>query len=234
MKTVAIVQSNYIPWKGYFDMVAKVDEFILFDDVQYTRRDWRNRNKIKTPAGPSWLTIPVIAKGRYDQRICDTAVDHSSRWTHKHLNSIRHHYARAPFLAMFADDLAALYEQAEATPLLSHINHLFIRWVCQVLRIDTTVTWSMDYPGEGSKTDRLLTLCQAAGATGYLSGPAARTYIETEKFTGAGIELSYMDYDGYRPYPQLHGDFIHEISVLDLILNLGPDARQYLNHAKPL
>ncbi|MFT5129758.1 MAG: hypothetical protein ACI8W8_003387, partial [Rhodothermales bacterium] len=112
MKTVAIVQSNYIPWKGYFDMIARVDEFILFDDVQYTRRDWRNRNKIKTSSGPNWLTIPVITKGRYEQLICETEVDHSRHWTTKHWNSIRHHYARAPYFEHYASELEQLYLRA--------------------------------------------------------------------------------------------------------------------------
>lgn len=227
-KRVAILQPSYIPWRGFFDIICRVDEFILFDDVQFTRRDWRNRNIIKTAHGPQWLTIPVVNRHRYHQLIRDTEVVEPG-WAHKHWMAIAHNYRRAPAFAAHAERLEAAYEAAALETRLSRINYLFQSVICALLAIDTPVTWSSDYGGTGTRTDRLVGLCQAAGADRYLSGPSARAYIEPEMFEAAGITLEYMDYSGYPPYPQLHGDFLPSVSALDLILNLGEQARCYLS-----
>jgi len=226
-KSVAIIQSNYIPWKGYFDIVNLVDEFIIFDDVQYTKRDWRNRNAIKASDGVRWLTVPVVSKGRYHQLICETRVSDRT-WAGKHWAALCHAYRKAPHFRAYGDHFEALYRQAGEEVYLSHINYLLIRAVCDVLGITTKLTWSMDYPASGSKTDRLVAICRAASATRYLSGPSARSYIEPEKFAASGIELSYMDYSGYPEYSQLHGEFQHKVSILDLLFNQGVNARRFM------
>ena len=224
MKSVAIVQSSYIPWRGYFDLIRSVDEFILFDDMQYTRRDWRNRNRIKTPAGLQWLTIPV--RGSHRRRIDEVKlVDRG--WAPDHWRSLRHNYARAPLFERYADRIQALYD--EATDLrLSAINHHFILALCEMLGIDTPVRKSTDYSATGTKGAKLLNLCLAAGATRYLSGPAAQAYIDTAMFEGEGIEVEWMGYDGYPEYPQVHPPFEHSVTILDLIFNTGPDAPTYM------
>jgi hypothetical protein len=226
-KRVAIVQSNYIPWKGYFDLINLVDEFILFDDVQYTRRDWRNRNLIKTPTGLQWLTIPVQVKGKYLQRIRDTRVS-EDQWARQHWQTLAHHYARAPHFRQYADGIEATYEEASALQYLSAINRLFLERIGAILGIQTRLTDSMSYEIAEGKTERLLHLCRQAAATVYLSGPAARAYLDEAMFTAAGIEVRFMDYDGYPPYPQLHGPFEHGVTALDLLFNVGPDARRYM------
>ena len=226
-KKVAIVQSNYIPWKGYFDLINGVDDFVLYDDMQYTRRDWRNRNLIKTPTGPQWLTIPVDVKGKYLQKIKDTKISDSS-WANQHMNTIVHNYARAPFYKDYRDALAALYVRAGTESLLSHVNRLFIEWVCEQLRIRTRLHWSMDFPLVEGKTERLLGLCLSLGATHYISGPAAREYLDESMFEAAGVHLEFMDYSGYPEYPQLFGQFEHGVTILDLMLNAGPDASSYM------
>lgn len=230
-KRVAIIQSSYIPWKGYFDILARVDEFILFDDVQFTRRDWRSRNRIKTAAGLRWLTIPVGSKGRFIQAIEETEV--AAPWADKHWSAVRHAYARAPHFAAFGPAIEALYAAAGRERLLSGINRLFIEGLAGLLGITTPLTWSRDYAAEGSKTDRLVALCQAARATAYLSGPSARAYIEPAKFAAAGIRLEWMDYSGYPSYPQLHGAFEHGVSIIDLLFSTGPDARRYMHSVAP-
>jgi hypothetical protein len=225
-KTVAIVQSNYIPWKGYFDLVNLVDEFILFDDVQYTRADWRNRNRIKTPHGLHWLTIPVAVKGKYHQAIKDTTIADPS-WTAEHWRSLQAHYTKAPHFKTYADAIRGVYESLDE-PSLSKVNRRFIEAINEILGITTTISWSMDYEVVDGKTRRLVELCRQAGATDYISGPAARAYIEPELFEAANIRLHYMEYSDYPEYPQLYPPFEHAVSVLDLIFCTGPDARRYM------
>ena len=227
MKKVAILQSNYIPWKGYFDIIDMVDEFILYDDMQYTRRDWRNRNRIKTTDGVKWLTIPVDSKGKFFQKINETKVS-SHDWAGLHWKSLHLNYAKAPFFHEYAPWLEDLYAQAEKMDYLSEINHLFLTQICEKLDITTKITWSSDYTLADGKTERLAALVASAGGDYYLSGPAAKDYIVDEVFEKAGIVLEYMDYEGYPEYPQLHGDFDGNVSILDLLFMTGPDAVHYM------
>ena len=225
-KAVAIVQSNYIPWRGYFDLINSVDEFILYDDMQYTRRDWRNRNAIKSPSGLSWLTIPVQAKGKYFQKIKDTVVaDH--KWPNAHWGSIVHNYSKAKYFSEYRTRFEELYSESEEK-LLSQINYRFITAICRMLGISTTISWSMNYELTGDKTERLVNLCKQTGATNYASGPAARVYLNEELFQRQAIAVSYMDYSGYREYQQLYPPFTPQVSILDLIFNEGPDATNYM------
>lgn len=226
MKRVAIVQSSYIPWKGYFDLIRAVDEFILLDDVQYTKRDWRNRNQIKTPRGLLWLTIPVQVKGRYLQKINETLVAHPD-WPQEHWRAIVHSYARASYFDRYRSRFEELYLNCQER-YLSRINHRFLMALCSMLGIETTVSWSGDYESQGTKTERLIHLCQKAGGGEYLSGPSAQSYLKQELFGEAGIRLSFADYSGYPEYPQLFLPFEHHVSIIDLIFNEGPHATHYM------
>lgn len=223
MKKVAILQSNYIPWKGYFDLIGLVDEFILYDDMQYTRRDWRNRNKIKTVSGLQWLTIPVDSKGKFYQKINETRVsDHS--WCDSHWRAISVNYAHAPFFREFSERIENVYQKCKEEDYLSRVNYLFITEICDILGIRTKISWSSDYVLADGKTERLAALVKDSGGDEYLSGPAAKDYIVDQVFADAGIKLTYMDYEGYPEYPQLFGGFEHAVSILDLIFNMGKDA----------
>jgi len=226
-KKVAILQSNYIPWKGYFDLINMVDEFILYDDMQYTRRDWRNRNIIKTASGPLWLTIPVDVKGKYFQKIKEAKIS-NPLWWKKHWKSISHNYAKAEFFDNYRETFERLYRECEGEELLSMVNYSFIKAICGILGIDTKITWSMDYTLSEGKTERHVAICADAGARHYVSGPAAKVYIEEELFREAGIGLSHMDYSGYPEYRQLFGEFTHKVSVIDLIFNEGPEASKFM------
>lgn len=221
-KRVAIVQSNYIPWKGYFDLIHSVDELVLFDDVQYTRRDWRNRNRIKTPQGPAWLTVPVNAKGNYHEPIRTITVSDPS-WAARHWKSLATHYGKARRFHSCAETVERVYQACEGDTHLSAINHRWITALCGLLDIATTITWSMDYTLEPDRTERLVGICRQAGASTYLSGPAARSYIDPTRFEAAGVELEYFDYSGYPEYGQLNPPFDHFVTVLDLLFNEGPD-----------
>ncbi len=226
-KKIAILQSDYIPWKGYFDIINMVDEFILYDDMQYTRRDWRNRNQIKTANGIQWLTIPVDTKGKYFQKINETKVS-GHKWAKDHMRAIHLAYAHAPFFHQYIDFLDDLYSKAEQMDFLTHINRLFIESICKELGITTKITLSSDYELAEGKTERLAELVKSAGGDWYLSGPAAKDYIVDEVFEKAGVELEYMNYDGYPEYPQLHGEFTHNVSILDLLFMTGASAPEYM------
>ncbi len=220
---MAIVQSCYIPWKGYFDLMNSVDEFVVYDQVQYTRQDWRNRNRIKTATGTKWLTIPVTVRGLYEQRLDETAIADPS-WTRRHWDSIRQAYRRAPHFSTYADRIERAYDSCRSEPLLSRVNRVFLDVVCELLEIETTLTRSIDYQSSGTATEKVVDLCRAAGAAAYVSGPRAQTYIDPTLFEQAGIELEYFDYDGYPEYTQLYPPFEHSVTVLDLILHAGPEA----------
>lgn len=228
-KRVAIVQSNYIPWKGYFDMIAAVDEFILYDDMQYTRRDWRNRNRIKTPGGLQWLTVPVAVKGKYHQTIRETELS-GEDWQETHWKSLAANYSRAAHFKDIAALLEPFYLQRRYTH-LSPLNRDLIEAVCGWLGVATKISHSWDYALIPGKSVRLADLCAKAGGTHYISGPAARDYLEEAEFTGRGIGVEWFDYQGYPPYPQLWGEFLHEVTILDLLFNCGKDAGRYMKYA---
>ncbi len=222
-KRIAIVQSSYLPWKGYFDLIRSVDHFVLYDDMQFTRRDWRSRNRIVTAQGLQWLTIPVEVKGRFHQRICDARIA-DSEWHAKHWRTLQHAYARAPYFKHYRDTIESTYASLAGESSLSVVNRRLTEMICKLLGIDTTFSWSMDHPQRLGRSDRLLSLCQQLGADEYLSGPAARHYLDSGLFDSAGIRVIFADYGGYTPYPQGTEEFEHAVSALDLLFNTGPDA----------
>jgi hypothetical protein len=228
MKKVAILQSNYIPWKGYFDMIAAVDEFILYDDVQFTKNDWRNRNKIKTPAGIEWISIPV-GQG-IKRRIRDVAPS-NNRWQAKHWKMLESNYRRAPHFEEVAALFEPLYRGSQHTR-LSVLNREFIEAVCGYLGIATKIANSWDYTLIDGKTDRLADLCAQCGGTEYISGPAAKSYIDEHSFRDRGIKVTWFDYAGYPYYPQLWGEFTHGVTILDLLFNCGKDAPRYMKYVR--
>lgn len=227
MKKVAILQSNYIPWKGYFDIIAAVDEFILYDDMQFTKNDWRNRNKIKTPKGLEWISVPVGQGIR--RRIRDVSIP-STIWQTKHWRSIEANYRRAPCFNEISAWLAPLYLNMTHTS-LSQMNRVFIEQICHYLGIKTMISNSWDYTLLDGKTERLTDLCVQAGATEYISGPSAKNYIDEGVISARGIKLSWVDYSGYPEYPQLWGEFTHGVTVLDLLFNCGKKSCAYMKYA---
>ena len=226
-KTVAIVQSCYIPWKGYFDLVQSADEFILYDDRQFTRRDWRNRNRIKTLDGLKWLTIPVNVKGRYHQRIDETTVSDPD-WAERHWKTLVQSYKAAPSFGEYAPAVEELYGQAAGESHLSQVNRGFIEGVCKLLGVETALSWATDYDVDGDRSGRLAALCRASGASRYLSGPRARSYLDEQLFSSEGIEVVYADYDNYPEYEQLHPPFEHGVTIFDLLFHVGGNAPSYM------
>lgn len=226
MNRIAIIQSAYIPWKGYFDIIRRVDTFILYDAVQYTTRDWRNRNRIKTSDGLRWLTVPVLHTSR-DQRIGETEVA-NAEWAGMHWKTLQHAYRPAPYFSDMAAALESLYTQSRAERLLSRINHLWITAINEWLGIRTPVILLTSFERSGDKSRDLANLCAKHGADIYVSGPSARDYLDIAPFTEQGIGIEWMDYSHYKPYPVIHPPFEHRVSILDLLAHTGPDAVNYL------
>lgn len=226
MKKVVITQSNYIPWKGYFDSINLADEVVLYDDMQYTKRDWRNRNKIKTPNDELWLTIPVEVKGKYFQKIRDTKIS-DPEWNKKHWSVIYHNYSKAKHFNLYKEVIENAYKSCNYT-YLSEINYHFIKLICDILDIKTEIRWSSEFELVEGKTEKLVDICVKTNATDYYSGPAAKDYIDNNLFREKNINLHYFDYSGYPVYEQLYGEFTHAVSILDLLFNTGPDAKKYM------
>lgn len=226
-KTVAIIQSSYVPWKGYFDIIRRCDQFILYDEVQFTRRDWRNRNRIKTAQGLHWLTIPMMNKGNYHCPIAEMMVSDDG-WADRHWQVIRQSYCRASGFEMVAGAIEKMYADCPKG-YLSEINRFFLESVMGLLKIETPLSWSSGYRAQSTDpTERLVEICQAAGASRYLSGPSAKAYLKNDLFDEAGIDLEFMEYSDYPPYPQLFGAFEHYVSILDLLLNTGSKATDFI------
>lgn len=223
---VAVLQSNYIPWKGYFDIIHDVDLFIFHDDLQYTKNDWRNRNRIVTEGGLKWLTIPVGSDEH--RQILDVKMADPS-WQKKHYDMIRASYLRAPYFAKYKEFLEDVYLGRTWEYLYQLDRHLIERISADYLGITTKFADSRDFATHGVKHEKLLSMLQSAGATQYVSGPAAKDYIQAADYEQAGINLVWKDYSGYPQYPQQHGGaFEHAVSVLDLLLNTGDEAPYYI------
>ena len=230
MKKIAILQSNYIPWKGYFDIMGSVDEFIIYDEMQYTKNDWRNRNKIKTTNGLIWLTIPVKIE-KLNQKINETKTA-DNKWYIKHKNSLQTNYGKATKFKECKDFIFNIYEQASRLDYISEINYTFLNEINKFLKISTKISFSTDYNIGDGKTERLINICKQSNSNIYLSGPSAKNYIDEALFTKNNINLEWFDYIGYKEYEQLYPPFEHGVSILDLIFNTGEDAYKYLKSTR--
>ena len=225
MKKIAILQSNYIPWKGYFDLINMVDEFIFYDEVQYTKNDWRNRNKIKTPQGIQWLTIPVRQES-LDQKIKDTKIT-DKKWNIKHWRTISQNYSKAKYFKEYKDIFEKLYLTCDEE-YLSQINYKFITTINEILEIKTKLRWSSEFELVDGQTEKLLGICKDCNADIYLSGPAAKDYFNEDLAKQENIKVEWMDYSGYKEYEQLNPPFEHGVSILDLIFNEGDRAKEFM------
>lgn len=225
MKKVAVIQSNYIPWKGYFDIIHDVDLFIFYDDVQFTKNDWRNRNKIKTVNGLVWLTLPVGKKlGRL---ICEVELTDDG-WRKKHWSTIQQAYSKTPHFKMYRDFFEHVYLEGQ-WPSLSELNQFLIRHITrEFLGIKVEFRDSREFQIQGQKLDRLIDLLKKADASLYVSGPSAQAYIDDNAFQDVGIELVYKEYAGYPEYHQLYPPFEHGVSILDLLFNCGSSAPDFI------
>lgn len=219
MSTAVILQSNYIPWRGYFDLIAKADHFVFYDEVQFTKNDWRNRNVIVGKPGPHWLTIPVATSKKFGQSVFETKVT-DARWARKHWNAIQTDYGKAPHFQDVADFIRSLYDTASAMDTISEINRFFIVSMAQFLDFKTRFHLSSDIAGTAGKTERLVDICSFLQVDEYLSGRAAQSYLDCEVFSEAGISVRWMNYPDYRGYVQNDGEYRSGVSILDSLFFL--------------
>lgn len=225
LKKIAILQSNYIPWKGYFDLINMVDEFVIYDNAQYTKNDWRNRNKIKTPVGLQWLTIPV-KHNSLEQSIQNTEIA-DKKWNIKHWRTVSQNYSNAKYFKDYKDTFEELYLTNDLQ-YLSQINYKFITTINKILGINTLIRSSNEFLLSGNPTEKLLEICKQCQANIYLSGPAAKNYLDEKLAKQENIKIEWMDYDGYPEYNQLHEPFVHKVTILDLIFNEGSNAIKFM------
>lgn len=224
MKKIAILQPNYIPWKGVFDLISRVDVFVFYDDVQFTPKDWRSRNRIRTTHGDIWLTVPVLTKGRRDQRICDAVIDPLSNWQTKHYKTLKASYQRARHFKDYEYLLEQIYLANKWTK-IADLNIFATKLIAEALGIKTEWRRSSDLGQEGGKNgERAINLCKVLGCDYFINGPSARAFMDESLFRENGIDLHYMSYS-YPEYAQLHRPFVHEVTILDVIFNAGPGAR---------
>jgi WbqC-like protein family. len=220
----AIIQSNYLPWRGYFDIIHDVDVFVFLEDVQYTHRDWRNRNKVKTAGGVKWISVPVL--GGINQFIYEARIDYSQAWQEKHRQTLHHSYAAAPYYESYKSEILEIYSHSFES--LSELNMYSIKKIAKILGIETQFINAKDLHAPGTKDEKLINICQMVGADSYLSGPAAKNYIADDRFSSAEIELAYMDYSGYPDYHQLWGNFEPAVSIIDVLFNCGEKSPYYI------
>jgi len=220
--TAAIMQPTYLPWIGYFDLMDQVDLFVLLDSVQYEKRSWQSRNRVKGSRGPIWLTVPVKTRGRFEQKICEVEIDNTQPWAEKHWLTLERNYRPAPYWSSFAKFLESSYHTRWER--LVDLNLHFIGWMAAEFGITTPFVRSSELKVEGKRVDLLLKLCRAVGATAYISPVGSAEYIETDnRFAEAGIELRYQHYE-HPHYRQRFGEFISHLSAVDLLLNEGEQA----------
>jgi hypothetical protein len=226
---VAIHQPNFLPWMGYFHKMMLSDVFILLDTVPYTKNGYQNRVKIKTAQGARWLTIPVLTKGRFGQLTSEVEIKDNIGWRKTHLLTLTTNYARAPY---FADTMAWLRTAYDSTTTrLAQFNQTLIEIVRKELRIETPLVLASTLNAGGSSSQHLLELVQKVGGTTYLSGPSGRHYLDEAPFLEAGVKIQYQQFQ-HPVYPQLHGDFVRGLSIIDLLMNVGPiQARHVLESA---
>jgi hypothetical protein len=220
---VVVLQPGYLPWLGFFDQMMRADVFVYYDDVQFDKHGWRNRNRVKSPAGaPHWLTVPVRHSGCGWPSIHAVEIDRRTPWARKHVGTLCHFYARAPFAQTYLPELADLLERPWER--LLDLDLAVIRLCRSWLRIEGPVLLASELGIRGERSERLVKICRRFGATRYLSGSAARGYLDMSLFLRHGITIEWQDYR-HPVYSQLHGPFLSHLSIIDLLVHCGPESR---------
>lgn len=228
---LGILQPGYLPWLGFFDQMSRNDVFVFYDDVQFDKHGWRNRNRIKSPAGPHWLAVPVRHKGLGKQSILEVEIDNSQPWTRKHIGTMRQLYAGAPYLGRYLPELEELLNHHWER--LVDLDLAVIELMCAWLGLHCRTVRSSELGVHGERSERLLKICQHFGAERYLTGTAGKTYLDTELFLRNGVEVQWQDYQ-HPAYPQQHGEFVPYLSTLDLVFNCGDESLGIIAGAKEI
>lgn len=218
-------QPVYLPWLGLFHKIALADMFISFDQVQYQPRDWNNRNRIKTPQGPIWLTVPVLRKGYLEKSICDIEINNDEPWGRKHWRSLKIAYAKSPYFQKYAAFFEDTYHRRWES--LVDLNTYMLKWFLDTLGLPVPVRSAGEWNFQGQKSDLVLDMCRQVGASSYIFGALGKDYADVPSFEREGIQVVFQDY-AHPVYPQLHGEFVSHLSVVDLLFNCGDESRDRL------
>lgn len=223
MSSIAVLQPSYIPWLGFFEQMMSVETFVFYDDVQYTKNDWRNRNRIKTKEGFLWLTIPI--KSSTSLQIREVRIDSSKKWQEKHRKTITQLYSKSPYFEEVLTLLEPLW--TNRYEFLLDVIRDSIVLIAEYLNIETKIILSSELHVAGDKNEKLVNMCKILSASQYYSGLAAQNYLDNTLFKENGIEVAFQHY-AHPVYPQMHGDFISHLSIIDLLFNCGKKSRQII------
>ena len=229
---VAINQPAYLPWLGYFDLMDQVDLFILLDSVQFEKQSWQQRNRIKTPVGLQWLTVPVVFRGHFGQEVKDVAI-RDLEFGRKQLRSIELNYRKAQFFDRYFSKLPEFLQPGVATNRLAELNECLIRWFCEELGIHTPIVRASEVNQPGRRSELLINLCRAVGTDSYMSPIGSASYLlaDLDLFSRAGIEVTFQHYE-HPVYRQLFPPFCSHASVLDLLFNHGDESAGILRSGR--
>jgi len=220
---IAVLQPSYLPWLGFFEQMMSVDTFVFYDDVQYTKNDWRNRNRIKTKDGFLWLTIPV--KGSTSLQIREVRIDNNQNWQEKHQKTLVQLYSKAPYFEEVLVLFEPLWNKKYEFLLDAVVDSITI--ITEYLNIETKIIFSSEIKVSGNKNEKLINICKTLGASEYYSGLAAQNYLDNELFNRNGINIAFQHYQ-HPLYPQMHGNFVSHLSIIDLLFNCGKKSRQMI------
>ncbi len=228
MKSVAIMQPTFLPWVGYFDLLDQACEFVFLDNVQFEKQTWQQRNRVLGPSGLEWVTVPVLTKGRFGQKISDAEIK-TAEFPAKHLRTIAHHYAKAPFFDTYWDELQAILLSVETSPSLAQLNMNLVRWLSKCFQLDASFRLASEMQPEGGRSERLVAMINTLGAIQYISPLGAAAYLQQDQnvFSEAGINITFQNYEP-QPYRQLHPDFVVGACALDILFNEGDAAGEII------
>ncbi len=218
---VVVLQPSYLPWLGYFDQIERADTFVFYDDVQYDKNSWRNRNRIKTSQGGQWITVPVLTKHRFGANINEIEINNNTPWASKHLKMLAQNYSKGPYFKEYIGLFESIYSREWMK--LADLDIELVESISKVLGINTEFVLSSELNVKGDRLERLMDICLKLGADRYLTGNSAKDYMDEEAFAARGIEVEYQDYR-HPDYPQLYGEFVSHLSIVDLLFNCGPQS----------
>jgi hypothetical protein len=228
-RVIGVLQPGYLPWLGFFEQLWRCDVFVIYDDVQFEKGSWRNRNRIKTPQGSQWLTVPVLLKGKGFPLIHEVEINPSVAWQKKHIKTLQQCYAKAPFYENYSKKLFDIVDRPWRT--LIDLDVALIRWIAEVLGIDTRTVLSSSLGIEGKNVERLIAVIRELKGKVFYEGASGKNYIDAEQFEKEGITVVFQDYR-HPVYPQLYGNFASHLSVIDLLFNCGPESLNILTHSE--
>ena len=222
---VAIHQPNFLPWQGVFYKIFCCDAFVFLDTVQFTKNGFQNRNRIKTPQGVSWITIPILSKGRFGQLTNEVKINNKIDWGSKIWKTICQNYSKAKYFNLYADFFEETFSRN--WELLNNLNETILLKIMTWLDLNTQIIRASEMKATGKSFDLLLNICIEIKANTYISGYGGKNYMKYDVFKNSGIEIETYDFVASE-YPQLHSEFIPNLSIIDLLFNCGPDSKEYI------